>query len=206
MDPYRTLGVTRGCTREDVKEAFRARVASAHPDRGGEEAAFIELRTAYERILAELDRRTRPRRETKRSARPSRNEGGTKPLDSTPDPGRADRAEVSRHDHTPRPPDPVISRRAYISWLSRASAEADRRDPRRRRKWARVLGATFLLSLVLLLPIAGLVSVAIQILDLEKALRRAGWDAESLNTLWVVLVLVVSLLAASCIMWKHDPL
>ena len=55
MDPYLTLGVPKGCNREEVKEAFRVKVQYAHPDRGGEEESFIRLRTAYEQILAELD-------------------------------------------------------------------------------------------------------------------------------------------------------
>ena len=55
MDPYRTLGVSRGCNREEVKEAFRVRVQHVHPDHGGEDVSFIRLRMAYEQILAELD-------------------------------------------------------------------------------------------------------------------------------------------------------
>jgi len=75
MDPYRILGVARGCTREEVKEAFRAKVPSAHPDRGGEDLTFIQLRAAYEQILAELDRRPRPN--TNWPARVPRDDGTT---------------------------------------------------------------------------------------------------------------------------------
>jgi hypothetical protein len=56
MDPYQILGVPRDCTRQRVKEAFRARARIAHPDRGGDIPAFIQLRKAYEQILADLDR------------------------------------------------------------------------------------------------------------------------------------------------------
>jgi len=56
MDPYHTLGVLRDCTREEAKDAFRARAWQLHPDRGGEEQAFIQLYSAYKQILRELDR------------------------------------------------------------------------------------------------------------------------------------------------------
>jgi hypothetical protein len=60
MDPYLALGVPRGCSRQEVKAAFRARVRYAHPDRGGEVLLFVQLRTAYEQILAELDQSPGP--------------------------------------------------------------------------------------------------------------------------------------------------
>jgi hypothetical protein len=56
MDPYRNLGVDRGCTREDVKAAFRAKVRIAHPDRGGDELEFINFCTAYKQLLSEIPR------------------------------------------------------------------------------------------------------------------------------------------------------
>jgi hypothetical protein len=59
MNPYLTLGVARGCTRNEVKQAFLIKAQSAHPDHGGDDASFVELRTAYEQILKELDRRSR---------------------------------------------------------------------------------------------------------------------------------------------------
>ncbi len=73
MDPYQALGVSRSCTREQVKEVFRTRAWHAHPDRGGEDAAFIRLCTAYKQILEELDRRPNPRLPNQaRSSRPAR--------------------------------------------------------------------------------------------------------------------------------------
>ena len=53
MDPYVTLGVRRNCTRDQVKAAFRAKVRIAHPDRGGDEQAFIALCAAYKQVLQE---------------------------------------------------------------------------------------------------------------------------------------------------------
>lgn len=57
MDPYELLGVTRGCAPDELKEAFRMKALLAHPDRGGDAAAFIELRQAYDQIVAEHARR-----------------------------------------------------------------------------------------------------------------------------------------------------
>jgi curved DNA-binding protein CbpA len=56
MDPYRTFGVTRGCTRDEARQAFLLKAQHTHPDRGGYDLAFVELRGAYEQILSELDR------------------------------------------------------------------------------------------------------------------------------------------------------
>jgi curved DNA-binding protein CbpA len=41
MDPDGTLGVARGCTRDEVRQAFLLKAQHAHPDRGGEDVAFV---------------------------------------------------------------------------------------------------------------------------------------------------------------------
>lgn len=43
-----TLGLTADATAEEVKRAFRAAALRTHPDRGGDEAAFIEAKRAAE--------------------------------------------------------------------------------------------------------------------------------------------------------------
>ncbi|MBI2824732.1 MAG: VanZ family protein [Planctomycetia bacterium] len=43
------LGVLLPCSPEDVEAAYREKVKSAHPDRGGTQQQFLELQTAYER-------------------------------------------------------------------------------------------------------------------------------------------------------------
>ncbi|HVW29975.1 MAG TPA: hypothetical protein VHC69_31650 [Polyangiaceae bacterium] len=45
------LGLSAGASRDDVKRAFRERVKTAHPDGGGSDAAFIELKRNYESAL-----------------------------------------------------------------------------------------------------------------------------------------------------------
>ena len=55
MDPYRILGVPRGCTRQEAKAAFRSKAWQVHPDRGGDERAFIQLEAAYRRVLREIE-------------------------------------------------------------------------------------------------------------------------------------------------------
>ena len=46
MDPYEILGVAKGCTRQEVREAFLVKARSAHPDHGGDDASFARLRGA----------------------------------------------------------------------------------------------------------------------------------------------------------------
>jgi curved DNA-binding protein CbpA len=53
MDPYRILGVKRGCTPDEAKAAFRSRAWTTHPDRGGDEQAFVEFCAAYKAVLRE---------------------------------------------------------------------------------------------------------------------------------------------------------
>ena len=88
MNPYRTLGVPRGCTREEAKEAFRARVQSVFPDRDAEGVTLIQIRAAYNRILVILDRRARRRPHTQGRALAPRTVGAAKSPAPTADLGR----------------------------------------------------------------------------------------------------------------------
>jgi curved DNA-binding protein CbpA len=47
FDPYKTLGLTRAATAGAIKAAYRQRVQSAHPDRGGDPAEFIAIVKAF---------------------------------------------------------------------------------------------------------------------------------------------------------------
>ena len=47
-DYYKTLGVPRTATADEVKKAFRKLARTHHPDAGGDEAKFKELNEAYE--------------------------------------------------------------------------------------------------------------------------------------------------------------
>jgi curved DNA-binding protein CbpA len=57
MNPYHLLGVATDCTRAEVRQAFLLKAQHAHPDHGGEDPSFVQIRAAYEQILRELDRR-----------------------------------------------------------------------------------------------------------------------------------------------------
>ena len=57
MDPYETLGVHKNCTRDELKDAFRTKAQLVHPDRGGDAAAFIQLRQAFDQVKDDLRRR-----------------------------------------------------------------------------------------------------------------------------------------------------
>ena len=47
-DYYKTLGVPRTATADEIKKAFRKLARTHHPDAGGDEAKFKEINEAYE--------------------------------------------------------------------------------------------------------------------------------------------------------------
>lgn len=50
-DPYKTLGVDRDASEEDIKKAFKKLAMKYHPDRdGGDETKFKEINEAYDMI------------------------------------------------------------------------------------------------------------------------------------------------------------
>jgi hypothetical protein len=59
------LGVGPEATADEVKRAFRAAALTTHPDRGGDEAAFIDAKRAHDVALAALDGSGKRRRRTK---------------------------------------------------------------------------------------------------------------------------------------------
>jgi hypothetical protein len=161
MDPYQTLGVPRGCTPEAAKDAFRARAWQAHPDRGGQEIAFIRLCTAYKQVLEELN--SSPRPAIPNSARPAREDRGRKPPipnwepdlivhaqppDPSWEPDLVVLDEPAGDDCLPEPPDPQIARERYRAWLGRFSAQAAGEPSVWRSGWVRALGMILFLSLV----------------------------------------------------------
>ncbi|HET9085537.1 MAG TPA: DnaJ domain-containing protein [Candidatus Limnocylindrales bacterium] len=57
-DPYRTLGLERGASLDEVKRAYRRLVKANHPDAAGEAALprFLAIQDAYDRIVGPDDR------------------------------------------------------------------------------------------------------------------------------------------------------
>lgn len=55
-DPYSVLGVTRSSTDKEIKSAYRKLAMKHHPDKGGDEARFQEINTAYNQIRTQQDR------------------------------------------------------------------------------------------------------------------------------------------------------
>ena len=49
-DYYKTLGVPRTATSDEIKKAFRKLARKHHPDAGGDEAKFKEINEAYDEI------------------------------------------------------------------------------------------------------------------------------------------------------------
>lgn len=52
MDYYKTLGVRRGATEEEIKKAYRKLAMTHHPDRGGNEEEFKKIKEAYEKLTS----------------------------------------------------------------------------------------------------------------------------------------------------------
>jgi hypothetical protein len=122
MDPYLTLGVAKGCSLQEVKDAFRTKARTAHPDRGGEVLSFVQLRTAYEQILSELDR------------------------DHGPD--SAGGGPAPSHVHSPIPNPPGDAEEPYESWLRHVAAQATSRQSIWRSPSVRAVGAVLVLLIV----------------------------------------------------------
>jgi hypothetical protein len=59
VDPHALLGVAPGAPLEEVKAAFRRKALEHHPDRGGDAAAFIAVKRAYDRIVRRRSGRAR---------------------------------------------------------------------------------------------------------------------------------------------------
>jgi len=50
MDYYKTLGISRGASEDEIKKAYRKLAMKHHPDRGGNEAEFKRIKEAYEAL------------------------------------------------------------------------------------------------------------------------------------------------------------
>ena len=57
MDHYKTLGVGRDASEDDIKKAYRKLAMKHHPDRGGDTAKFKEIEDAY-RTLSDPQKRS----------------------------------------------------------------------------------------------------------------------------------------------------
>ena len=56
VDPWAMLGVDKDATLPEIKRAFKAKALQVHPDKGGTEEDFVNLRAAYDTITYEITR------------------------------------------------------------------------------------------------------------------------------------------------------
>jgi DnaJ domain len=181
MDPYRALGVPSNCTREELKEAFRAKVVSAHPDLGGDESRFIELRTAYDRALAALERREKRARSIA-----ARSPG------QTVDPSVQSPVERKSRKRS-------RNRRHRRSWFGRVSAKWHND----RRGWWQILGPTLILFIILSIPIGGLFALTYVLLDIDGSFARAGQPDHGVDRYFAIASVLTSFLLACWIVWYY---
>src|SRR5262245_56025985 len=74
-DPYRTLGLARGATRDEIRRAYRRLAKIHHPDAAGSGALprFLAIQAAYEQLIVRSGGRpgrTSPGRATGPTRRP----------------------------------------------------------------------------------------------------------------------------------------
>ena len=50
MDYYNTLGVSRGASDKELKQAFKKKSMESHPDRGGDQEEFKKINEAYQTL------------------------------------------------------------------------------------------------------------------------------------------------------------
>ncbi len=95
-DPYRTLGLARGATLDEIKRAYRRLAKANHPDAAGELALprFLAIQAAYEQLVGGLGSTGKARRSP---AAPRR------PWDADPDRSDATRRAYGGRGRTPPP-------------------------------------------------------------------------------------------------------
>lgn len=58
MDHYKTLGVAKTATPDEIKKAYRKLASQHHPDKGGDTAKFQEIQTAYDTLSDQQKRQS----------------------------------------------------------------------------------------------------------------------------------------------------
>ncbi|MDP2665164.1 MAG: J domain-containing protein [bacterium] len=59
LTPWEVLGVRKGDSPELIREVYLAKAKHYHPDKGGDDEKFTELKNAYDSIMAEVNRPVR---------------------------------------------------------------------------------------------------------------------------------------------------
>src|SRR4249919_3611531 len=96
QDPYRTLGLSRGASIEEIKRAYRRLAKIHHPDAAGEKNVprFLAIQAAYEQLAGGLEGRGAGRRPAS---------APRKPWDADPDRSDATRRAYGGRARGPAP-------------------------------------------------------------------------------------------------------
>ena len=215
MDPYRILGVTKDCTRGEVKEAFRARARSPIRIAAGRTSLSSSFAPHTNRFwwswiggqngdLTSIG----PREHLQRMA----TSGDAIRQIMSED----RREEMPFFERTPQSPDPIAMREAYLAWLHRVSANSSRSASpaltnfgalRVAKLGSRVLilRTTWQFYCVLIFAVLGLIYLTVTVLDPQAKARTLGWQDGSLTGVFWSAIVLCSLLLACWIAFKADP-
>lgn len=58
MNSYEILGVSRNASIFEIKKTFRKKAKKCHPDKGGNNNAFILLKEAYKKVMKKKEKET----------------------------------------------------------------------------------------------------------------------------------------------------
>ncbi len=122
---YDVLGVDRSADAATIHRAYRRRAMLAHPDRGGDEEAFVEINAAYE-VLRDPDRRRDYDAELAGPPTALRRRWATEHVDDV------DLAEVVWHVPEPTRLPPVVAGDTLITTPTGCAVAVDARTGRER--------------------------------------------------------------------------
>jgi len=60
MNNYQILGLSKGSTQQEIKQAYRKLALKYHPDKGGDSDMFLKVKQAYDELLVGKESKTYP--------------------------------------------------------------------------------------------------------------------------------------------------
>ena len=170
-------------------KAFRARVLTAHPDRGGEGSDVHPALRGVRPDHGGSGSTYEPGAGDESAREPSPRSNSTAPRPPDPD-GDLDRSlheDSLRDKRAPKPPDPTVAREAYLTWLGRVSAHSSAEIPGGNGDAPATLGTVLLLQTVLSFPAGLLLAGGLAILYSANDIHQNEETFEVLATIVTII-------------------